>query len=70
MDGAQSDLRTGLPKQMIEIHEPIRLQLVVETTPSVLEGVLERAPAVAELVRNAWVRVMTVDPDTGRIRGR
>jgi hypothetical protein len=25
MDGAASDLRTGLPRQMIEIHEPVRL---------------------------------------------
>ena len=30
MDGAQSDLRTGLPWQMVEIHEPTRLAIVVE----------------------------------------
>ncbi len=30
MDGAQSDLRTGLPWQMVEIHEPTRLSIVVE----------------------------------------
>src|SRR5262245_22146724 len=28
MDGAQSDLRTGLPWQMVEIHEPTRLAIV------------------------------------------
>ncbi len=33
MDGAQSDLRTGLPWQMVEIHEPTRLAIVVEGTP-------------------------------------
>ena len=32
MDGAQSDLRTGLPWQMVEIHEPTRLAIVVEGT--------------------------------------
>src|SRR5205814_7659413 len=31
MDGAQSDLRTGLPWQMVEIHEPTRLAIVVES---------------------------------------
>src|SRR5205823_12201589 len=31
MDGAASDLRTGLPWQMVEIHEPVRLLFVVET---------------------------------------
>ena len=29
MDGAASDLRTGLPWQMVEIHEPVRLLFVV-----------------------------------------
>ena len=33
MDGAASDLRTGLPWQMVEIHEPVRLLFVCETTP-------------------------------------
>jgi uncharacterized protein YbcC (UPF0753/DUF2309 family) len=36
MNGAASDLRTGLPKQMTEIHEPVRLQLIVEATPEML----------------------------------
>ena len=31
MDGHASDLRTGLPWQMVEIHEPVRLLLVVES---------------------------------------
>lgn len=30
MDGAASDLRTGLPWQMVEIHEPVRLLFVIE----------------------------------------
>src|SRR5262249_56378864 len=33
MDGAASDLRTGLPWQMVEIHEPVRQLFVIETTP-------------------------------------
>ena len=30
MDGHQSDLRTGLPLQMVETHEPMRLLLIVD----------------------------------------
>ena len=30
MDGSASDLRTGLPWQMVEIHEPVRLMIVCE----------------------------------------
>lgn len=67
MNGASSDLRTGLPKQMIEIHEPVRLQLILESRLDIVAGIVERQPAVAELVRNEWVRVATVDPDTGAI---
>ena len=32
MDGAASDLRTGLPWQMVEIHEPVRILFIIETT--------------------------------------
>lgn len=68
MNGASSDLRTGLPKQMIEIHEPVRLHLVVEATPAVLQGIVERQPSVAELVVNEWVRLSSVDPGDGSIQ--
>ena len=37
MDGAASDLRTGLAAQMVEIHEPVRLLVVIETTPQAME---------------------------------
>lgn len=67
MNGASSDLRTGLPKQMIEIHEPVRLQLFIETTPALLTEITRRQPAIAELVDNQWVRVATIDPDNGEI---
>ena len=36
MNGHQSDLRTGLPRQMVEIHEPMRLLLIVDATPESL----------------------------------
>jgi hypothetical protein len=67
MNGAQSDLRTGLPTQATEAHEPVRLHVVIETTPDALPPILERQPAVAELVKNEWVRVATIDPNTRQI---
>lgn len=65
MNGHQSDLRTGLPLQMVEIHEPMRLLLIVEATPETLLRVASRQPEVAELVVNAWVQLVSLDPDTG-----
>ncbi|RUL85849.1 DUF2309 domain-containing protein [Tautonia sociabilis] len=63
MDGASSDLRPGLSWQMVEIHEPMRLLVVVETTPEILATILEREEAIDRLVRNEWVRLATLDPD-------
>ena len=65
MEGAASDLRTGLPKQMIEIHEPMRLLLVVESTTAILGEIYGRQPAIAELLDNAWVQLVAMDPEDG-----
>ncbi len=65
MNGHQSDLRTGLPLQMVEIHEPMRLLLIVDATPEALLTVAGRQAEVAELVVNEWVQLVSVHPDTG-----
>lgn len=74
MNGHQSDLRTGLPLQMVELHEPMRLLLIVDATPEALLAVAGRQPEVAELVGNAWIQLVSVDPATGAMavfeRGR
>jgi uncharacterized protein YbcC (UPF0753/DUF2309 family) len=66
MDGHASDLRTGLPLQGVEIHEPVRLLLVVETTPVRFRRALAAVPAVERLVRNGWVHAACWPP-LGRV---
>lgn len=66
MNGAASDLRTGLPKQMIEIHEPVRLQLILDANPATVCAIISRQPPLAELFNNAWVQVIAIDPESGR----
>lgn len=68
MEGADSDLRTGLPWQMVEIHEPMRLLVVVEQTTDVLTAIVQRQPALQELVGNAWIVVAAKDPASGAIQ--
>jgi len=68
MDGAGSDLRTGLPWQMVEIHEPVRLLIVLETTPEVILRILERHEPLGRLARNGWVRLAVLDPESPTIR--
>jgi uncharacterized protein YbcC (UPF0753/DUF2309 family) len=68
MEGADSDLRTGLPWQMVEIHEPMRLLVVVEQTPAVLSEILARQPALQELIGNGWIILAAKDPLTVTIQ--
>jgi uncharacterized protein YbcC (UPF0753/DUF2309 family) len=67
MEGHCSDLRTGLPWQMVEIHEPVRLLTIVEATPEVLLKIAQDIKVVGDLVGNAWIQLVSMDPDTGKL---
>ena len=67
MEGASSDLRTGLPRQMIEIHEAMRLQVIVEAKIDLLTEIYMRHPPLQELVGNGWLLLSAKDPDSERI---
>lgn len=67
MEGAGSDLRTGLPLQMVEIHEAMRLQVVVEAKTAVLEQIYSRQPALQELIGGGWLHLSAKDPDSEKI---
>lgn len=67
MEGAASDLRTGLPRQMIEIHEAMRVLAVVEQSTELLTAVYLRQPPLQELVGNGWIQLAAKDPDSDAI---
>lgn len=67
MDGAQSDLRTGLPWQMVEIHEPSRLAIVVEGTRERLRRVVKANPTIERLVRQRWIWLACLDAESGTL---
>jgi uncharacterized protein YbcC (UPF0753/DUF2309 family) len=67
MEGADSDLRTGLPWQMVEIHEPMRLLVVVEQTPAVLTTILKRQLPLQELINNEWIILAAKSPANANI---
>lgn len=67
LDGAASDLRTGLPWQMVEIHEPVRLLNIIETTPEAMLSILERDESIARLCRNGWVQLAVLHPATRKL---
>jgi uncharacterized protein YbcC (UPF0753/DUF2309 family) len=68
MDGAASDLRTGLPWQMVEIHDPVRLLFIIETTPVAMLSVMARNPGIDRLIRNDWCQLALLDPASAQIK--
>lgn len=60
-EGATGDLRTGLPRQAIEIHHPLRLMVLVASTPEILDRIIENQPEVSRVVCNGWVRLVCMD---------
>lgn len=67
MDGHASDLRTGLPWQMVEVHEPVRLLTIVEAEPERVEWVASQRPDVARLVVHRWIQLVAWSPSSGRM---
>ena len=67
MDGAASDLRSGLPWQMVEIHEPLRQWFIVETPPERMLEILRRQPDLERLCRNGWIHLATLCPKSSEL---
>jgi uncharacterized protein len=67
MTGAASDLRPGLSAQMVEIHEPMRILFVVQTTPQIMQRIVKANPAIRSLVEGDWVQLALIDVATSQI---
>lgn len=63
-NGIEGDLRPGLPQQMIEIHDPLRLLIVVEHKPDVVLKTIQINPATYEWFKHEWVHLVVFDPFT------
>jgi uncharacterized protein YbcC (UPF0753/DUF2309 family) len=63
-NGIDGDLRPGLPSQMIEVHDPVRLLLVVEHFPEVVLKTIQKASETYEWFINEWVHLIVIHPTT------
>jgi uncharacterized protein YbcC (UPF0753/DUF2309 family) len=63
-NGIDGDLRPGLPSQMIEVHDPVRLLIIVEHFPDVVLNTIQKNPATYEWFINEWVNLVVVNPET------
>lgn len=61
-NSSDGDLRSGLPLQMIEVHDPVRLLMIVEHYPEVVEKVIQSNPALYEWFENEWIHLVALHP--------
>lgn len=66
-NGSDGDLLTGLPHQMIEVHDPIRLLMVVIQKPEIVLMTLSKLSGRSEWMDHNWVKLACVVPDTQEI---
>lgn len=62
-NGIDGDFRTGLPSQMIEVHDPMRLLVIVEHFPEVVLKTIQINPATYEWFYNSWVNLVVFHPE-------
>jgi uncharacterized protein len=61
-NSTDGDLRPGLPLQMIEVHDPVRLLVIVEHKPDIVHKAIQSAPPIYEWYKNEWVHIVAIDP--------
>jgi uncharacterized protein YbcC (UPF0753/DUF2309 family) len=65
-EGNGGDLRTGLPIQSLHdgtkwIHEPLRLQVFIESSCDRIDRVLDANPGILSLVENDWIHLLSIE---------
>lgn len=61
-NSSDGDLRVGLPLQMIEVHDPVRLLMIVEHDPEVIRKTITKNPDLYHWFSNGWIHLVAVDP--------
>jgi uncharacterized protein YbcC (UPF0753/DUF2309 family) len=61
-NSSDGDLRSGLPLQMIEVHDPVRLLMIVEHYPEVVQKTIQANPALYEWFDNEWIHLVALHP--------
>ncbi|HET9239135.1 MAG TPA: putative inorganic carbon transporter subunit DabA [Oligoflexus sp.] len=73
LEGTSYQLRQGLPWQSVHNgtdlqHEPLRLQAFIYAKPEAMEAVLNKHPAVRQLVEGEWISLISLDAGGSRMR--
>lgn len=74
-EGNGGDLRIGLPMQSLHDghtlrHPPLRLSVFIEAPADPIDTVIALHQVVRDLVDNAWIHLLRIDPSSGTVERR
>jgi hypothetical protein len=58
------DLKIGLSKQLVKDHEPMRLVVIIEHYPKIVEAVLNTNQSLLQWFNNEWIHLVVINPET------
>lgn len=67
ISGSSGDLRLGLPREMVAGHEAMRLHVIVEGDPVLVQTVLGRHERLNTWLNNQWFHLVVIAPFTGEM---
>lgn len=67
-NGLDDDLRTGIPIQMTELHDPIRLLMVIEQHENIIENTIYANKDIRPWIENSWLKLASLHPDKNILR--
>lgn len=65
--GSKSDLRIGLGRQQIELHEPLRILVLVEAPRERIVQLFRSHERLRRLVEGEWMKLGRIDPGSGAL---
>lgn len=66
-NSSDGDLRTGLPLQMIENHDPVRLLMIVEHEPEIILRAIRSSKEMYDWFAKGWLHLVALSPLDGHL---
>lgn len=62
-NSSDGDLRPGLPLQMVENHDPVRLLMIIEQKPEIVFNIITATATMLNWFSNEWIHLIALSPD-------
>ncbi|PCJ80096.1 MAG: DUF2309 domain-containing protein [Bacteroidetes bacterium] len=66
-NSSDGDIRTGLPLQMIENHDPVRLLMMIEHKPEVILKIIKASKSIYDWFDKGWIHLISISPEDNNL---